>query len=179
LGYKPKKVHATHVTRCVDYVKDRAVGSNWVSERQFNKYLETIGFQRVRVRMMKVVRSYRPYILRFVGLEPEYVLYRSAGTSVFVGRRWLNPNDSPERQLLQEVCCALSWCRLKILFEPTIAATFLLLQGFHSLQQRFPRQLHCCEADFRYAIAAIQVCRNLGSAHAAESLKTCEQCPIF
>jgi len=49
---------------------------------------------------------------------------------LFGGRRWLDPNNPHEWQLLQA--------------------------GFRSLQQRFPRHLHCSEADFRQAITALQ-----------------------
>ena len=35
---------------------ERVVCSDWVSEKIFNKYLETIGFQKIRVRVLSVVR---------------------------------------------------------------------------------------------------------------------------
>ncbi len=39
------------------------LGSNLVSERLLNKYLESIGFRRVRVRVQSVVRSARDLYL--------------------------------------------------------------------------------------------------------------------
>ena len=43
-------------------------------------------------------------------------------------------------------------------------------QGFRSLQQRFPRHLHCSEAAFRHAIAALQVRHKIYRVLAAQSL---------
>ncbi len=46
---------------CVELKMIRIFGSIWMSQKKFNRYLETIGFQRIRVRMLSIVR-YRDYL---------------------------------------------------------------------------------------------------------------------
>ena len=51
--YTPRR-GVPHLERAADH--HVCLGSNWVSEKIFNRFLETIGFQRIRVRTKSVVR---------------------------------------------------------------------------------------------------------------------------
>ena len=83
-----------------------ASGRRGISEPELNKFLETIGFQRVRVRMRCVVRFDLLIILRslsVVSIAFILICRSSAGTWLFDNRRWLNPKIRSEKQLLTQV----------------------------------------------------------------------------
>jgi hypothetical protein len=97
-----------------------------------------------------------------IAFKSEHANCSGAGTSVFGGRRWLDPDDPQEWQRLRDVSHNLCMPPINQLDLKSRHIIYLSRQGFHNLQQRFPRHLHCCEADFRRAIAALQVLHKIG-----------------
>ena len=99
------------------------VNRSGIAEKELNKYLETKGLRRVRIRMNCIVRYMRIHaprtiidsrhicwICEVVPVENKVVVVVSvAGTWLFDARRWLDPAVLADRQRLLQVRLALTF----------------------------------------------------------------------
>jgi hypothetical protein len=158
-----KEANCTYCIVLLNHGLIRALpGSNWMSESALNRFFErSAGFQKLRVRMMSIVRSAvdQSICRKPMAIPSNFGCYSCAGTVLYSGRRWLDPSDPKQRHILQVVGSAHP---VSISLSHELRSScHALSQGFQHLKQRFPRHLPGTAADFLHALDDLKIRQNV------------------